>query len=94
LLSLFAETGTGVVVILLWGLLYGAIFGAILGFIAHLFTFGERDFSTSGSPWRPGTRCTACPSTQPGPARCWRRCPPVARDDRLRRPPDTPNHMF
>lgn len=48
LLSLFAETGTAVVVILLWGLLYGAIFGAVLGFIAHLFTFGERDFSTFG----------------------------------------------
>jgi hypothetical protein len=48
LLSLFAQSGTAVVVILLWGLLYGAIFGAVFGFIAHLFTFGERDFSTSG----------------------------------------------
>jgi hypothetical protein len=48
LLSLFADSGTAVVVILLWGLLYGAIFGAVFGFIAHLFTFGERDFSTLG----------------------------------------------
>ncbi|MFF0268311.1 general stress protein [Kribbella sp. NPDC004536] len=48
LLSLFADSGTAVVVILLWGLLYGAIFGAIFGFIAHLLTFGERDFSASG----------------------------------------------
>ncbi|MFC6160268.1 general stress protein [Kribbella jiaozuonensis] len=48
LLSLFADSGTGVVVILLWGLFYGAIFGAVLGFVAHLFTFGQRDFSTSG----------------------------------------------
>ncbi|TDU91190.1 hypothetical protein EV138_4791 [Kribbella voronezhensis] len=48
LLSLFADTGTGVVAILLWGVLYGAIFGALWGFIAHLFTFGERDFSAVG----------------------------------------------
>jgi hypothetical protein len=49
LLSLFADRGTAVVVILLWGLLYGAIFGAIFGFLAHLFTFGQRDFSTFGT---------------------------------------------
>ncbi|MEV6894761.1 general stress protein [Kribbella sp. NPDC051137] len=48
LLSLFADTGTGVVLILLWGVLYGAVFGALWGFIAHLFTFGQRDFSTFG----------------------------------------------
>jgi hypothetical protein len=48
LLSLFADTGTAVVVIILWGLLTGAIFGAVWGFIAHLFTFGQRDFATFG----------------------------------------------
>ena len=48
LLSLFADSGTAVLVIILWGLLYGAVFGAVWGFIAHLFTFGERDFSTFG----------------------------------------------
>ncbi|GAA1634509.1 hypothetical protein GCM10009744_24050 [Kribbella alba] len=48
LLSLFADTGTAVVVIILWGLLTGAVFGAVWGFIAHLFTFGQRDFATFG----------------------------------------------
>ena len=48
LLSLFAESGTAVVAIILWGLLTGAVFGAIWGWIAHLFTFGQRDFSAVG----------------------------------------------
>ena len=48
LLSLFADSGTAVLAIVLWGLLWGAVFGAIWGFIAHLLTFGERDFSTLG----------------------------------------------
>jgi hypothetical protein len=33
----------------LWAALYGAVFGAIWGFVAHLFTFGQRDFSTFGA---------------------------------------------
>ncbi|MEU0094844.1 general stress protein [Kribbella sp. NPDC006257] len=48
LLSLFADSGTAVVLLLLWGLLYGALFGAVWGFVAHLLTFGQRDFSTFG----------------------------------------------
>jgi hypothetical protein len=48
LLSLFADSGTTVLAIVLWGLLWGAVFGAVWGFIAHLLTFGERDFSTLG----------------------------------------------
>jgi hypothetical protein len=49
LLSLFANSGTAMVVIILWGLLTGAVFGAVWGFIAHLFTFGQRDFATFGA---------------------------------------------
>jgi ABC-type multidrug transport system permease subunit len=46
LLSLFADSGTEILVIIAWALLYGAVFGAVWGFIAHLFTFGQRDFAT------------------------------------------------
>jgi hypothetical protein len=49
ILSLFARSGTGVILIILWAALYGAVFGAIWGFVAHLFTRGERDFSTLGA---------------------------------------------
>ena len=48
LLSLFAESGTAVLVVILWGLLTGAVFGAIWGWIAHLLTYGKRDFWTVG----------------------------------------------
>jgi hypothetical protein len=48
LLSLFANSGTAALVIVLWGLLTGAVFGAVWGFIAHLFTFGQRDFASFG----------------------------------------------
>ncbi|HEY0470082.1 MAG TPA: general stress protein [Kribbella sp.] len=48
LLSLFANSGTAVLIIILWGLLTGAVFGAVWGFIAHLFTFGRRDFASLG----------------------------------------------
>ena len=49
LLSLFADSGTEILVIIAWALLYGAVFGAIWGFVAHLFTFGQRDFATVGA---------------------------------------------
>jgi hypothetical protein len=49
LLSLFAESGTAVLVVIAWGLLYGAVFGAVWGFIAHLLSFGRRDFATVGA---------------------------------------------
>jgi hypothetical protein len=49
LLSLFAESGTAILVVIAWGVLYGAIFGAIWGFVAHLLSFGERDFATVGA---------------------------------------------
>jgi len=49
LLSLFADSGHAVLVIILWGLLYGAVFGAVWGFVAHLLTRGERDFSSLGA---------------------------------------------
>ncbi|MEV6283774.1 general stress protein [Kribbella sp. NPDC051770] len=49
LLSLFAESGTQILVVIAWGLLYGAIFGAVWGFVAHLFSFGQRDFATVGA---------------------------------------------
>jgi hypothetical protein len=49
ILSLFATSGTDVILIILWAALYGAVFGAIFGFVAHLFTFGQRDFATLGA---------------------------------------------
>jgi hypothetical protein len=49
LLSLFADSGTEILIIIAWGLVYGALFGAVWGFIAHLFTFGQRDFATVGA---------------------------------------------
>jgi hypothetical protein len=49
ILSLFTASGTAVILIILWAALYGAVFGAIWGFVAHLFTFGQRDFSTMGA---------------------------------------------
>jgi len=49
ILSLFARSGTGVILIILWAALYGLVFGAIWGFVAHLFSRGERDFSTLGA---------------------------------------------
>ncbi|TCC50366.1 hypothetical protein E0H73_41790 [Kribbella pittospori] len=48
LLALFAESGTAVLVIIGWCLLAGAVFGAIWGWLAHLLTFGQRDFSAVG----------------------------------------------
>lgn len=48
-LGLFAESGTGLVLLATYGLLFGAIFGGVLGFTAHAATGGLRDFSsTSG----------------------------------------------
>jgi hypothetical protein len=49
ILSLFVASGTAVILLILWAALYGAVFGAIWGFVAHLFTFGQRDFSSLGT---------------------------------------------
>ena len=48
-LGLFAESGTTLLLLALYGALFGAVFGAALGFAAHAATGGRRDFSsTSG----------------------------------------------
>ncbi|MEV8371099.1 general stress protein [Kribbella sp. NPDC056861] len=49
LLSLFAASGTEILVVIAWALLYGAVFGAVWGFVAQLLTFGQRDFVTVGA---------------------------------------------
>lgn len=44
--GLFAESGTALFALALYGLIFGAIFGAVLGFAAHAATGGRRDFSS------------------------------------------------
>jgi hypothetical protein len=45
-IGLFAESGTALLLLALYGLLFGAVFGAVLGFAAHAATGGRRDFSS------------------------------------------------
>lgn len=45
--GLFAESGTALLSLALYGLLLGAVFGAVLGFVAHRATGGRRDFSST-----------------------------------------------
>ncbi|HVM28971.1 MAG TPA: general stress protein [Mycobacteriales bacterium] len=45
--GLFAESGTALLGLALYGLLFGAAFGAALGFAAHRATGGRRDFSST-----------------------------------------------
>lgn len=45
--GLFAESGTALLALALYGLLFGAVFGAVLGFVAHRATGGRRDFSST-----------------------------------------------
>jgi len=45
--GLFAESGTALFALSLYGLLSGAAFGAVLGFFAHRATGGRRDFSST-----------------------------------------------
>ena len=45
--GLFAESGTALLGLALYGLVFGAIFGAALGFAAHAATGGRRDFSST-----------------------------------------------
>lgn len=47
LLGLFAESGTALLGLMLYGLALGALFGAVLGFAAHAATGGQRDFSST-----------------------------------------------
>ena len=44
--GIFAESGTALLALALYGLLLGAAFGAVLGFAAHSATGGRRDFSS------------------------------------------------
>ncbi len=46
-LGLFAESGTALLSLALYGFLMGAAFGAVLGFTAHAATGGRRDFSST-----------------------------------------------
>ncbi len=45
--GLFAESGTALLALAVYGLLFGALFGAVLGFVAHRATGGRRDFSST-----------------------------------------------
>ncbi len=46
-IGLFAESGTALLGLAVYGLLMGAAFGAVLGFTAHAATGGRRDFSST-----------------------------------------------
>jgi hypothetical protein len=46
-IGLFAESGTALIGLALYGLVFGAVFGAVLGFAAHAATGGRRDFSST-----------------------------------------------
>ena len=47
LLGLFAESGTALLMLVIYGFLFGLVFGAVLGFAAHAATRGQRDFSST-----------------------------------------------
>ena len=46
-IGFFAESGTALLGLAVYGLLMGAAFGAVLGFTAHAATGGRRDFSST-----------------------------------------------
>jgi hypothetical protein len=46
-IGLFAESGTALLGLAVYGLLFGAVFGAVMGFVAHRATGGRRDFSST-----------------------------------------------
>ena len=46
-LGFFADSGTALLALALYGMLFGAAMGAALGFIAHAATGGRRDFSST-----------------------------------------------
>ena len=48
-LGLFAESGTALLALMLYGALFGAAFGAALGFAAHAATGGRRDFQSTSA---------------------------------------------
>ncbi len=45
--GLFADSGTAVLGLVVYGVVLGAVFGAVLGFAAHAATGGRRDFSST-----------------------------------------------
>lgn len=45
--GIFAESGTALLLLAVYGLLSGAVFGAIMGLVAHRATGGKRDFSST-----------------------------------------------
>lgn len=44
--GLFADSGTALVGLMLYGALLGGVFGAVLGFTAHAASGGRRDFAS------------------------------------------------
>jgi hypothetical protein len=46
LLSLFADDGTNVFLLIVSAILYGAVFGAVFGFVGHAMSGGRRDFTS------------------------------------------------
>lgn len=46
-IGLFAESGTALLGLAVYGLLSGAVFGAVMGLVAHRATGGKRDFSST-----------------------------------------------
>jgi len=45
--GIFAESGTALLPLAVYGLLFGAAFGAVMGLVAHRATGGKRDFSST-----------------------------------------------
>ena len=46
LLSVFADDGTNVFLLIVSAVLYGAVFGAVFGFVGHAMSGGRRDFTS------------------------------------------------
>ena len=46
LLSVFADDGTNVLLLIVSAILYGAVFGAVFGFVGHAMSGGRRDFTS------------------------------------------------
>jgi hypothetical protein len=46
LLSVFADDGTNVFLLIVSAILYGAVFGAVFGFVGHAMSGGRRDFTS------------------------------------------------
>ena len=46
-IGLFADSGSALLALIVYGILLGAVFGAVFGFAAHAATGGKRDFSSA-----------------------------------------------